>query len=433
MTKKELLKRYIFFIMGLYVCSFGIAFITKASLGTSPISSIPYTLSLGFAPTLGDFTLYMSVILIIIQLILTGKEFPKQYFLQIPMSFVFSYFIDVNMTFLGAMNPQAYPLKIGALLVGCAILGTGVCMEVIADVVMLPGESIVNVVSKKFNLDFGKTKVAFDCSMTATSIVLGIIFYQKLAGVREGTVVAAVLVGTIARFLKRKFGFIEEKFLMDETGRIAKAKKKGEAVPEDNKDRVVITVSREYGSGGRTIAKKIADELGLNYHNNDILQMAAKKTGLTEGVVAQEEQKMTNRFLFDMMAQVYDTTEQRTLQDNLNAAENEIIKGFAQKGNCVIVGRCADTLCQHVGKTFHIFLYADEKHKINAIMEREDVDYDTAKKHVKDINHKRANHYKYYTNKTWGEASNYDLCVDTSTMGAEAIVEMVKLWMNKVK
>lgn len=197
--------------------SFGVSFVTKANMGTSPISSIPYTLSLGFAPTLGAFTLYMSIILIVIQLILLRKDFPKQYFFQIPVSLLFSYFIDFTMGLLGNMNPQSYPMKMISLLIGCIILGVGVYMEVIANVVMLPGESFVNVVSKTFHTDFGKTKVAFDSSMTIIAALIGLVLYHRLAGVREGTIIAAILVGMIARFLKRKIGFLEAVLIMDKT------------------------------------------------------------------------------------------------------------------------------------------------------------------------------------------------------------------------
>ena len=210
MNKKEILNRYILFIIGLFVNSFGVSFITKASLGTSPISSIPYTLSLAFKPTLGMFTLYMSVLLIIIQMILLRKNFPKQYLLQIPVSIVFSWFIDFTMEMLSFMNPDTYLMNFISLIVGCLILGVGVYMEMVADVVMLPGESFVKAVSLTFHKDFGKTKIVFDSSMTIIAGVIGFVIFHKLAGVREGTVIAALLVGMIARFLKRKFGFVEK-------------------------------------------------------------------------------------------------------------------------------------------------------------------------------------------------------------------------------
>ncbi len=206
MTRREWFKRYLFFLAGLFINSFGVSFITKAALGTSPISSVPYTLSLGFSPTLGMFTLYMSIVLILIQMILLRKDFPRQYLLQIPVSFLFSWFIDMTMELLGFLSPAAYPAKVICLLLGCAILGFGVFMEMAAGVVMLPGECFVNAISRTFHTDFGRTKVAFDTSITVAAAIIGIVLYRELAGVREGTIVAAVLVGMIARRLNCTIG-----------------------------------------------------------------------------------------------------------------------------------------------------------------------------------------------------------------------------------
>ena len=206
MTRREWCKRYLFFLAGLFINSFGVSFITKAALGTSPISSVPYTLSLGFSPTLGMFTLYMSIVLILIQIILLRKDFPRQYLLQIPVSFLFSWFIDMTMELLGCLSPAAYPAKVICLLLGCAILGFGVFMEMAAGVVMLPGECFVNAISRTFHTDFGRTKVAFDTSITVAAAIIGIVLYRELAGVREGTIVAAVLVGMIARRLNCTIG-----------------------------------------------------------------------------------------------------------------------------------------------------------------------------------------------------------------------------------
>lgn len=206
MTRREWCKRYLFFLAGLFINSFGVSFITKAALGTSPISSVPYTLSLGFSPTLGMFTLYMSIVLILIQIILLRKDFPRQYLLQIPVSFLFSWFIDMTMELLGFLSPAAYPAKVICLLLGCAILGFGVFMEMAAGVVMLPGECFVNAISRTFHTDFGRTKVAFDTSITVAAAIIGIVLYRELTGVREGTIVAAVLVGMIARRLNCTIG-----------------------------------------------------------------------------------------------------------------------------------------------------------------------------------------------------------------------------------
>mgnify|MGYP000336481855 FL=1 len=209
-NKTELIKRYIFLLVGLFVNGLGVSFITKAGLGTSPITSIPYTLSLGFTPTVGMFTLVFNIFLIILQVILLRRNFQLQNLLQLPIIALFSFFIDLTMSLLGFMQPETYAMKVVSLIVGCLILGFGVFMEMVANVAMLPGEATVRAVSDVFSTDFGKTKIAFDSSMTVIAAILSFIMFKHLDGVREGTIVAAILVGFIARLFKKYIGGIEK-------------------------------------------------------------------------------------------------------------------------------------------------------------------------------------------------------------------------------
>lgn len=204
----EKLKRYIIFLIGLFISSLGVSFVTKANLGTSPISSIPYVLSLNFSLTLGQFTIIFSLFLIILQLIILKKDFKPEHILQIPISIVFGYFIDLTMLMLSFIHPERYFSSILYLLAGCIILGFGVYMEVLADVAMLPGESFVRAVSSTWKTDFGITKIIFDISMTILAGVLSFIFARQLDGIREGTVIAALLVGFIARLFGRLLSFL---------------------------------------------------------------------------------------------------------------------------------------------------------------------------------------------------------------------------------
>lgn len=208
--KTELIKRYIFLLAGLFVNGLGVSFITKAGLGTSPITSIPYTLSLGFTPTVGMFTLVFNIFLIILQVILLRRNFQLQNLLQLPIIALFSFFIDLTMSLLEFMQPETYAMKVVSLIVGCLILGFGVFMEMAANVAMLPGEATVRAVSDVFSTDFGKTKIAFDSSMTVIAAILSFIMFRHLDGVREGTIVAAILVGFIARLFKKYIGGIEK-------------------------------------------------------------------------------------------------------------------------------------------------------------------------------------------------------------------------------
>lgn len=203
------LKRYLLFLVGLFINSLGVSLVTKASLGTSPISSIPYVLSLNFPFTLGNFTIVFSLILIALQIIILRKNFKIENVLQIPVSVMFGYFIDLTMYLLFWVDPQNYFLKIIALLLGCFVLGFGVYIEVVADVVMLPGESFVRAIVQTWNTNFGITKIIFDSSMVIIAGVLSFVILGRLNGLRESTVVAALSVGFIARLFGEKLEAIK--------------------------------------------------------------------------------------------------------------------------------------------------------------------------------------------------------------------------------
>lgn len=203
------LKRYLLFLVGLFINSLGVSLVTKASLGTSPISSIPYVLSLNFPFTLGNFTIVFSLLLIVLQIIILRKNFKIENILQIPVSVMFGYFIDLTMYLFFWVDPQNYFLKIITLLLGCFVLGFGVYIEVVADVVMLPGESFVRAVVQTWNTNFGTTKIILDSSMVIIAGVLSFVILGRLNGLREGTVIAALLVGFIARLFGEKLEVIK--------------------------------------------------------------------------------------------------------------------------------------------------------------------------------------------------------------------------------
>ena len=230
MSKKELVKRYVILLTGLFINSFGISFITKAGLGTSPISSVPYTLSLSFGPTMGEFTIIVSLLLIMIQVILLGKQFKLRELLQIPASFLLGYFIDISMVLLDWLNPQNYVLQLLCLLMGCLILGFGVYTEFLADVVMVPGEAFVRAITQRFHTEVGSTKIGVDVSMVLSSVVISLAASGELRGVREGTFITAMLIGTIVRFCMKHLLFLP-KLLFPEAGNRTVAETKAGETP----------------------------------------------------------------------------------------------------------------------------------------------------------------------------------------------------------
>ncbi len=216
MHTNELVKRYLIFIVGLFINSIGVAVITKANLGTSPISSIPYTLSLSFTPTIGQFTIIFSLLLILIQIGIEKKSYEKIQLLQIPVSVAFGYFIDFSMDYIVFwISPERYMQKILFLLIGCLILGFGVYIEVVANVIMLPGEGVVRSITKKLGTNFGTTKIVMDTAMSIAALLISVILTQQIQGVREGTIIAALLVGYISKCYGRLLLPISRKILVN--------------------------------------------------------------------------------------------------------------------------------------------------------------------------------------------------------------------------
>ena len=163
---------------------------------------------MNFSLTLGNFTIIFSLFLIALQLLILRKDFKLEHLLQIPISILFGYFIDWTMLLLSFVHPDSYLFKVIALLIGCIILGFGVYCEVLADVAMLPGESFVRAVVQTCEREFGSTKIACDVTMTVMAALLSFVFAKELNGVREGTIIAALLVGFIARLFGRWFYFV---------------------------------------------------------------------------------------------------------------------------------------------------------------------------------------------------------------------------------
>ena len=210
--KDHLVRRYLIFLCGLMVISFGITVVTKASLGTSPITSIPYSLSMIFPSlTLGNWTILYSILLVALQLVMLGKEADRfNIILQIGVSFIFGYFIDFAMYCMSWFSPEMYVLRVLSVIVGCCILAVGVYLQIIANVVMVPGDGFVYALTLKVKKDYGKVRITSDMTMVIIAAIIGLIGLGTLGGVREGTIISALLVGFIARTYLKKLTRLTE-------------------------------------------------------------------------------------------------------------------------------------------------------------------------------------------------------------------------------
>ena len=425
----ETLKRYLIFLVGLFVNSLGVSLITKANLGTSPISSIPYVLSLNFPFTLGNFTIFFSIFLIVLQLIILRKNFKLEHILQIPVSIIFGYFIDLTMILLSWVNPEAYIMKIVYLLIGCLILGAGVYMEVLADVVMLPGESFVRAIVLTWKTNFGTTKICFDVSMSVIAAVLSFVFAGRLAGVREGTVIAALLVGFIARLIGKKLVFLKDMIFPESVSAENENEAKEQTAGTYGKN--VIAIGRQFGSGGHDIGKILAEKLGYDFYDAEIIQMTAGTTGYTPEFVKKNEEIMTNSLLYDLVNQMYLNTDRQdeAPKDKIFEAECQVVRNLAKKGNCVRVGRCADYVLRKSGNCLKVFFSAPLVSRIRRVAQRQNISEGEAKATVQKNEKLRADNYRYYTRRMWGAAGNFDLSLNTD-LGEEFIENCIRSAMK---
>ena len=205
---KNCVSRYGWFVAGVLLNSFGVALITKAALGTSPISSLPYVLSFRFPVSLGQFSFVMNMFFILAQFLLLGKKFRPIQFLQIAVNVVFSGFIDVSMNLLSWLEPGNLPLRLLTLSVGCAVLAFGISIEVAPRVLMVPGEGIVQAIASVTGWRFGSVKVAFDTSLVTTALILSLFFFHRLQGLGVGTILSALAVGRFVALYNRKLPLI---------------------------------------------------------------------------------------------------------------------------------------------------------------------------------------------------------------------------------
>ena len=418
------LKRYIIFLVGLFVNSLGVSLITKANLGTSPISSIPYVLSLNFPLTLGNFTIIFSILLIILQLFILRKNFKLEHLLQIPISILFGYFIDLTMLLFSFVNPTAYIAKLIYLLIGCVSLGFGVYMEVLADVAMLPGESFVRAIVQTWHREFGSTKVCFDVSMAVIAAALSFILAHRLDGVREGTVIAALLVGFLARQFGRLLAFVKP-MLFPEDYKTSEGKVDQTTPASNNSDYVsVITIGRQYGSGGSELGQILADKLGYAFYDKEIIEMTAGTTGYSSNYVGEHQESLTNSLLYDLVNHMYTFPETESPKDKIFDAQSKVIREIAAKGHCVIVGRCADQILKDRTDCLNVFLHAPLTNRIKRVMSKKNLTEKEAKNLILKEERRRADNYHYYTRQIWGASANYHLSLDTS-LGYDYVMDVI--------
>lgn len=420
--KKNMLRRYALFLVSLFVNAFGIAFITKAMLGTSPITSVTYVLSMFTPLTIGQWTILLNLLFVVLELpLMTRAELRsdlRMYLLQIPISLCFGTFIDVSMNLLFWLDPVVYVVQLVVLLIGCVILALGIALEVKADAAMMSGEYFVQVISRFFRKEFGFMKLGFDVTLVCIACIMSLIFLDTIEGVREGTVAAALLVGPIVHFVSPYYRCFDK--WIGTTAQVP-------AVDEKETSHFVVTIARGYGSGGHVLGEMLAKRLGVKLYDKEFLHLAAQQSGIDETYIKAHEQQLPSYWLKFIQGRRNDTLLEKSLSpdDVLFVAESKIIRELVEKESCVIVGRCADFVLQGYPQIIRVFCYSDLESACARCVSEYGLNADEAAGEIKRINRNRRTHYEYYTGQKWEAPEHYDLMVNTGVVPVEKVCDML--------
>lgn len=417
----ELLKRYIFFFLGICLNAFGIALFTRSKLGTGPTSCIPYVVSLKSGLSFGTCTFMFNILLLLGQIILLRKNFPRYQLLQLPVTLLFSILIDGAMKFTTFVNTDIYWVALLYNILGCVFRAVGVSCQVVADVVMLSTEAFVKALSDVSKKEFSWIKLFFDVFMAAVAIALSFLLLGRLESVREGTLIIVLLVGPVSHYFTKRLSFTNYVF-ENESELVFEPKLK-----INNSKRIVITVTSEAGSGGRIIAKILGIKLKIPVYDKELVDLIAQEGGFTKRFV-----QAHNEILYRSTAEAF-------IQNNFSVenfhsksytrlyeAQECVISKLAERQNCIIVGHCSNFILKNNKNVMNILITADMKNRITYISEKYGLNRHDSQKKIRRQDHNTWEFYLHFTNQDWKDSGNYHLCLNSSLFGYEETADIIE-------
>lgn len=197
----------------------------------------------------------------------------------------------------------------------------------------------------------------------------------------------------------------------------------------------IITIGRQYGSGGREIGQKLAEKLGIAFYDKELLAIASKKSGIHEDLLGSLDEKPTSSLLYSLVMGTYTfgavtSNMDMPINDKLFIAQCDVMKEIAQKESAVIVGRCADYILRDVAPCINLFFYADFEKRAERIARTRDLTMEKAKELITKTDKQRASYYNFYSSEKWGKAQSYHLCIDTASVGIDGTVELLKHYVD---
>ena len=408
---KNLKVRLPMYFIGLFVMTIGIALSVKSNLGVSPVSSIPYTITCVWGIEMGKATILFHIVLVLIQILLLRKKFKLVQLSQVLVGIVFGYFTtfcNYMVSFLP--TPDNLVIRVLMVLASTVFVAFGIFLYLPANLIPLAGEGCMQAVSSVTNIEFSRVKICFDCTMVVVSAVTCLTILHSLGSVGAGTIIAAILVGVLVGIINRAFGRQRDKLL----GKTEENETSNSAAETESASHYVITISREFGSGGREIGKLLAEQLNFHYYDSP-------------EYVEQNEQALKNPVLHDFFTWYAQPLDQSDFPkvDQLFQKESSLIRELSQKESCIIVGRLANYILKNQQTAYHVFISADTSSEIARVSARDHISPEEAAAKVKKANHERTIHCRHFTKTDWGNAKNYDLCIKSDDLGMNETAQII--------
>ncbi|MDD3342201.1 MAG: cytidylate kinase family protein [Sulfurospirillaceae bacterium] len=419
MLNLNMTKRIAVFILGQFVMALGVSLSVKAYLGVSPISCVPYVYSLTMPLSLGELTILLNLVFIALQMAVLRKNYQWAQLVQLPSVIIFGYCIDFSMHLLSLLTPMSYVAQVFWCLLACATLAFGIFLLLKTKLTYLPLDGLAVAISHTYHKEFGKVKIILDSSMVTIGIISSFTFLNRLEGIREGSVVAALLVGALIKFYSTKLVFVEQwlgTYVAPQT----------QSTQETALNSLVITISREYGSGGHEIGEMIAQKLGIPFYDKELIKLTAEETGYTAEYIQANEQHLASELLYELYEQNYAYVDnQLPPADVLFMVQSKIIRNICAKGACVIVGRCANFILKDDPNCFNVFIHANMAYRKTKVNEKYKATPPCSDKDLEMSDKNRANYCLHYTKHDWKDATNYHVTMDASLYGSEKAAQKV--------
>lgn len=186
---------------------------------------------------------------------------------------------------------------------------------------------------------------------------------------------------------------------------------------------MIISIGRQHGSGGREIARLLARELGIKCYDKEIVDEAAKHSDFSRDLINAYDEKRMSAFM--LHAGGYGLNENFRLNMQVVSAQFDAIREIASNGDCIFVGRCADYILRDRSDLVSVFILGDMDERLKCLERRQGLDEAAARKKIKEVDKDRSSFYKYYSDQVWGDAQNYDLCINSSRLGVEGTVKVI--------